>query len=70
MANTKDGPVANYVLYLHNDRENAFKFFGVTIHDEAEAIANTAGQQTLILKDQVPWKFFDGFGTSYTITLD
>jgi hypothetical protein len=38
--------VANYALYLRNDRENAFKFLGVIIHDEAEALANTAGRNT------------------------
>jgi hypothetical protein len=62
--------VANYALYLHNGRENAFKFLGVIIHDEAEALPNTAEQQTLIFKDQVPWKFFNGFGTSYTLKQD
>ena len=37
--------MANYALYLRNDREKAFKFLGVIIHDEAEALANTAGQK-------------------------
>ncbi|MCA1386036.1 MULTISPECIES: hypothetical protein [unclassified Bradyrhizobium] len=62
--------MASYVLYVQDDRDSAFKHFGVVIHDEAEAIANATGHQTLIFKDGEPWKLFDGFGTSYSIVLD
>lgn len=62
--------MANFALYQYADQENAYKFFGVIIHDESEAIANTTGHPTIIFKDNEPWKYFDGFGGSFSITPD
>ncbi|MET4519492.1 hypothetical protein [Bradyrhizobium sp. I1.7.5] len=49
---------------------SAVKFPGVIIPDEAEALASTAGPQTLIFDDQFPGSFFYEFETSYTLSLD